>query len=165
MAWTVTLAPAARKSLKAIRDTRLRGRIVRALQGLEEEPRPSGAKRLVGLGGTLRIRVGNWRILYEVRGQEGDGANRADRATVGGLRAGGVRGMASQRLVERGAKAPIACLLFSDAGNPARGRCGGEGAGIRRLLRGGAGQPGDPRAALQAAADPVGEARAGGDAA
>lgn len=70
MAWTVTLAPAARKSLKAIRDTRLRGRIVRALQGLEEEPRPSGAKRLVGLGGTLRIRVGDWRILYEVREQE-----------------------------------------------------------------------------------------------
>lgn len=70
MAWTVTLAPAARKSLKAVRDTRLRGRIVRALQGLEEEPRPSGAKRLVGLSGTLRIRVGDWRILYEVREQE-----------------------------------------------------------------------------------------------
>lgn len=70
MAWTVTLAPAARKSLKSVRDTRLRGRIVRALQGLEEEPRPSGAKRLVGLGGTLRIRVGDWRILYEVREQE-----------------------------------------------------------------------------------------------
>lgn len=69
MAWTVTLVPAARKSLKAIRDTRL-GRIVRALHGLEEEPRPSGAKRLVGLGGTLRIRVGDWRILYEVREQE-----------------------------------------------------------------------------------------------
>jgi mRNA interferase RelE/StbE len=70
VAWTVTLAPAARKALKAVRDTRLRGRIVRALQGLEEEPRPSGAKRLVGLGGTLRIRVGDWRILYEVREQE-----------------------------------------------------------------------------------------------
>lgn len=70
MAWTVTLAPAARKSLKAIRDTRLRGRIVRALKGLEEEPRPSGAKRLVGLGGTLRIRVGDWRILYDIREQE-----------------------------------------------------------------------------------------------
>ena len=70
MAWTVTLAPAARKSLKAIRDTRLRGRIVRGLKGLEEEPRPSGAKRLVGLGGTLRIRVGDWRILYDIREQE-----------------------------------------------------------------------------------------------
>ena len=70
MAWTVTLAPAARKSLKAIRDTRLRGRIVKALQGLEEEPRPAGVKRLVGQGGTLRIRVGDWRILYEVREQE-----------------------------------------------------------------------------------------------
>jgi hypothetical protein len=48
VAWTVTLAPPARKALKAIRDTRLCGRIVRALQGLEADPRPAGVKRLVG---------------------------------------------------------------------------------------------------------------------
>ncbi len=67
MAWTVTLAPPARKALKAIRDKRLRGRIVRALQGLETDPRPAGVKRLVGQEGFLRIRVGDWRIIYEVR--------------------------------------------------------------------------------------------------
>ncbi len=67
MAWTVTLAPPARKALKAIRDTRLRGRIVRALEALESEPRPAGVKRLVGQEGLLRIRVGDWRILHEVR--------------------------------------------------------------------------------------------------
>lgn len=53
--------------------------------------------------------------------------------------------------------------LFPDAGDLARGGCGGEGAGLRRLLSGGAGQPGDPGAALPAAADPVGEAGTGGD--
>jgi mRNA interferase RelE/StbE len=70
VAWTVTLAPPARKALKAIRDTRLRGRIVRALQGLETDPRPTGVKRLAGQEGLLRIRVGDWRILYEVRERE-----------------------------------------------------------------------------------------------
>ena len=70
MPWTVTLAPPARKALKAIRDQRLRGRIIRALQGLEADPRPSGVKRLAPGGGLLRIRVGDWRILYEVRERE-----------------------------------------------------------------------------------------------
>jgi mRNA interferase RelE/StbE len=68
--WTATLAPAARKSLKAIRDTPLRGRVDRALHGLEADPRPAGAKRLAGQEGLLRIRIGDWRILYEVRERE-----------------------------------------------------------------------------------------------
>lgn len=72
-------------------------------------------------------------------------------------------GMASQHLVERWLRAPTLRLLFPDAGNPARGGCGGQGAGLRRLLRGGAGQSGDPGAALPAAAYPVREAGAGED--
>lgn len=70
MAWTVEFSPAARKNLKAIRDTRLRARIVRALKTLEADPRPAGAKRLAGQAGVLRLRVGAWRILYEVRDRE-----------------------------------------------------------------------------------------------
>lgn len=70
MAWTVTLAPAARKALRSIRDERLKARIVRALKGLEGEPRPAGVTRLVGQDGALRIRVGDWRILYELREAE-----------------------------------------------------------------------------------------------
>lgn len=60
-------APAARK---AIRDVKLKRRIEGALLTLREEPRPAGVKRLVGQDGLLRIRVGDWRILYEVREQE-----------------------------------------------------------------------------------------------
>jgi mRNA interferase RelE/StbE len=70
VAWTVTLAPAARKQLRGIREKRLRGRIVPALQGLETDPRPAGAKRLAGQEGLLRIRVGDWRIVYELRERE-----------------------------------------------------------------------------------------------
>jgi mRNA interferase RelE/StbE len=67
LAWTVTLAPAARKSLRAIRDRRLLARIIRALESLEVDPRPAGAKRLVGQEGLMRVRVGDWRILYELK--------------------------------------------------------------------------------------------------
>jgi mRNA interferase RelE/StbE len=44
--------------------------VVRALQGLGTDPRPAGAKRLAGQEGLLRIRVGDWRILYEVHDRE-----------------------------------------------------------------------------------------------
>lgn len=70
MAYWLDYAPAARKAIRAIRNVKLKRRIDTALLALREEPRPSGAKRLVGLGGTLRIRVGDSRILYEVREQE-----------------------------------------------------------------------------------------------
>lgn len=63
-------APAARKTIRAMRDRRLKGRIEAALLGLREDPRPAGAKRLAGQEGLLRIRVGDWRILYEVRERE-----------------------------------------------------------------------------------------------
>lgn len=63
-------APAARKAIRAIRDVKLKRRIESALLALREEPRPAGMKRLVGQDGLLRIRVGDWRILYEVREQE-----------------------------------------------------------------------------------------------
>lgn len=63
-------APAAWKAIRAIRDVKLKRRIEGALLALREEPRPAGVKRLVGQDGLLRIRVGDWRILYEVREQE-----------------------------------------------------------------------------------------------
>lgn len=63
-------APAARKTIRAMRDRRLKGRIEAALLGLREDPPPAGAKRLAGQEGLLRIRVGDWRILYEVRERE-----------------------------------------------------------------------------------------------
>jgi mRNA interferase RelE/StbE len=63
-------AAAARKAIRAMRDQRLKGRIEAALLRLREDPRPAGAKRLAGQEGLLRIRVGEWRILYEVRERE-----------------------------------------------------------------------------------------------
>jgi mRNA interferase RelE/StbE len=38
-----------------------------AIGGLAAEPRPAGAVALAGRPGVLRIRAGDYRILYEVR--------------------------------------------------------------------------------------------------
>jgi len=40
--------------------------IVKALEGLEKDPRPSGSKKLVGSDGHWRIRVGVYRVVYQV---------------------------------------------------------------------------------------------------
>ena len=40
--------------------------IVRALRGLEAEPRPSGCKKLVGGTGLWRIRIGPYRVVYSI---------------------------------------------------------------------------------------------------
>ncbi len=52
-------------------------RVLRALQGLAEEPRPSGWEKLYD--DVYRIRVGDWRIIYPI-----DAANR--RIDIGGVR-------------------------------------------------------------------------------
>lgn len=67
MPYSVELTNAARKDLRAVRDTRLRSRIVRAMQGLGTEPRPADAQRLSGYDGVWRVRVGDWRIAYAIR--------------------------------------------------------------------------------------------------
>jgi mRNA interferase RelE/StbE len=70
LAYRLDYAPAARKAIRSIRDQKLKRRIEAALLALREEPRPAGATRLVGKEGLLRIRVGDWRILYEVHDRE-----------------------------------------------------------------------------------------------
>ncbi len=40
--------------------------IIAALDALAVEPRPLGVKKLVGSKSTYRIRVGDYRIIYEI---------------------------------------------------------------------------------------------------
>ena len=56
----------ARKDLRSIRDLGLRGGSA-GVAGTGDDPRPSGAKPLVGHAGVWRVRVGDWRIAYAVR--------------------------------------------------------------------------------------------------
>ncbi len=54
----------AHKQIEAL-PLRLAQRINEAIAGLANEPRPVGAKKLVGIEG-YRIRVGDYRVLYVV---------------------------------------------------------------------------------------------------
>jgi mRNA interferase RelE/StbE len=45
-------------------------RIARAIDALADNPRPPGASAMQGDAGVLRIRVGEYRVVYEVRDQE-----------------------------------------------------------------------------------------------
>jgi len=62
--YRIELRPAAVRALKQI-DHQDRDRIRGAIALLGEDPRPPGAKALRGRPG-LRVRIGNYRIIYTV---------------------------------------------------------------------------------------------------
>ena len=62
--YTVQLKPAAERDLKKIKDQAVLRRIVKAIDGLQTNPRPSGVRTLQGDDAILRIRVGDYRIIY-----------------------------------------------------------------------------------------------------
>lgn len=43
-----------------------RDRVLEAAAGLAETPRPTGAKKLVGEATAWRIRVGDYRVIYDI---------------------------------------------------------------------------------------------------
>lgn len=70
-AYSVRLVAGARRQLQATPD-QLAKRIRRAIRELQDEPRPLGAK-LLSINRPQRIwriRVGDYRILYEIRDEE-----------------------------------------------------------------------------------------------
>ncbi len=58
--------PAALRQLRKL-DSQIARRIKSTTETLRTEPRPPGVKALTGQRGWLRIRVGDYRIVYEVR--------------------------------------------------------------------------------------------------
>jgi mRNA interferase RelE/StbE len=67
MPYQVIIKRSAEKELEAL-PAQLRDRIIRKLLALEENPRPSGVKRLQG-GDAFRLRVGDYRVLYAIEDQ------------------------------------------------------------------------------------------------
>lgn len=45
---------------------KIRSRLLDEIQLLEDNPRPDGVKKLKGYENTYRIRVGNYRLIYEI---------------------------------------------------------------------------------------------------
>lgn len=56
----------AAKALRKIQPQKQRKRIVEAIEALVEDPRPEGCTKLTNGGGAYRIRVGDYRIVYEI---------------------------------------------------------------------------------------------------
>lgn len=63
--YNVKLMPQAQKDLDGFSD-RLLSRFEKMILGLYDEPRPHNSKKLSGGGSRWRIRVGDYRILYEI---------------------------------------------------------------------------------------------------
>jgi len=40
--------------------------VIRAMQALTKNPRPTGCRKLTGSDGDWRIRVGEYRVVYEI---------------------------------------------------------------------------------------------------
>lgn len=57
-------APAAKEIRKL--DPPVRRRILAGIEALERDPRPSGVRTLTGFDNAWRIRIGDYRVLYEV---------------------------------------------------------------------------------------------------
>jgi mRNA interferase RelE/StbE len=62
--YIITLTKKAQKQLDKLSDN-IAEPIFVAIQGLEEDPRPKGSKKLKGRD-AYRIRTGNYRIIYEI---------------------------------------------------------------------------------------------------
>jgi mRNA interferase RelE/StbE len=64
--YRVEVSPAALRQLRKLDRVALR-RVQAAIELLAIEPRPSGAKKLVGGNGEWRVRTGDYRVVYEIR--------------------------------------------------------------------------------------------------
>jgi len=63
--YRVELARPAEKELERL-PGQIAERLIQAIRGLQDEPRPHGAAKLHGSKSGYRIRVGRYRVIYEV---------------------------------------------------------------------------------------------------
>lgn len=66
---TIFLAPPAEQQLRALAKP-LRKLLVKRLHALRTNPRPPGVMKLKGVDHLYRIREGNYRIVYAIRGKD-----------------------------------------------------------------------------------------------
>ena len=63
--YAVSFRRSAEKDLHRL-DATVQRRVIKAVEGLADTPRPSGCKKLQGSEDTYRIRVGDYRVIYSV---------------------------------------------------------------------------------------------------
>ena len=70
MSYTVEVSRSAEKFLRALTDKRLYLRLREVLDALEANPRPVGYIKLQGDDELYRVRVGDYRIIYQIQDQQ-----------------------------------------------------------------------------------------------
>jgi mRNA interferase RelE/StbE len=64
--YQVQVLPTAHRSLLKL-PAKIRVRVADAIRSLQANPKPPGCKKLAGNANFYRIRVGDYRVLYEIR--------------------------------------------------------------------------------------------------
>jgi mRNA interferase RelE/StbE len=70
MSYTVKVSRPAEKFLRALTDKKLYLRLREALDALEENPRPVNSVKLQGEEELYRVRVGDYRIVYQIQDKQ-----------------------------------------------------------------------------------------------
>ena len=65
--YNIAFAPAALRQLRKLPTTDQK-RIAREIETLQNDPRPPGTKKLQGADNLWRLRVGDYRVVYEIQG-------------------------------------------------------------------------------------------------
>jgi mRNA interferase RelE/StbE len=65
--YTIAFTPQAAKALREL-ERGIQKRIGEKIDQLARNPRPHGVEKLSGMGGAHRVRVGDFRIIYQVGG-------------------------------------------------------------------------------------------------
>jgi mRNA interferase RelE/StbE len=68
LAYRIELSPRAQRDFKAL-DASIRRRIARRIDSLSENPYPQGIKKIEGEDELYRLRIGDYRVLYQVKGK------------------------------------------------------------------------------------------------
>ncbi|MFT4305482.1 MAG: type II toxin-antitoxin system RelE/ParE family toxin [Microbacterium sp.] len=69
MSYRVEFTTAAARQVKKL-PRPARDRVLEAITNLQDDPRPHGAKKLVGEQSAWRIRIGDYRVIYDVLDDE-----------------------------------------------------------------------------------------------
>lgn len=69
MAYTVHVRAAAAKEIRAL-PRPIQRRVGLAIDRLETTPRPAGAKPLAGFDNLYRLRIGEYRLVYEIHDRQ-----------------------------------------------------------------------------------------------
>lgn len=65
IAYRVEFTTAAAKEVRKL-EPQIRRRVLVAIASLEIDPRPSGVRKLAGHDSAWRVRIGDYRVLYEI---------------------------------------------------------------------------------------------------